>query len=107
MAIHIRRREFIFGLGGNNGCLAGSGARNGPKGCGELARRVLTTAGERGGTMNQHRRDFLEDSARLSAFALTNAAVWRIEPVIAQSGQGHELATMHIVELAQLLASQK
>src|SRR5215468_1169686 len=57
--------------------------------------------------MNQDRRDFLQDSARLGAFALTNSAVWRIEPVLAQTGQGRELATMTIVELAQLLGSQK
>jgi aspartyl-tRNA(Asn)/glutamyl-tRNA(Gln) amidotransferase subunit A len=57
--------------------------------------------------MNQDRRDFLQNSARVGAFAFTSAAVWRIEPVLAQSGQGHELATMTIVELAQLLASQK
>jgi hypothetical protein len=41
------------------------------------------------------------------AFALASAAVWRIEPVLAQSEQGRELATMTIVQLAQLLASQK
>jgi aspartyl-tRNA(Asn)/glutamyl-tRNA(Gln) amidotransferase subunit A len=57
--------------------------------------------------MNQDRRDFLQNSARLTAFVLTSAAVWRIEPVLAQSGQGRELGTMTIVELAQLLASQK
>jgi aspartyl-tRNA(Asn)/glutamyl-tRNA(Gln) amidotransferase subunit A len=57
--------------------------------------------------MNQNRRDFLQDSACLGAFALASAAVWRIEPVLAQSGQGRELATMTIVQLAQLLASQK
>src|SRR6516164_6784145 len=57
--------------------------------------------------MNQDRRDFLQDSGRLGAFALINASLWPIEPVLAQSGQGGELATMTIVELAQLLASQK
>ena len=57
--------------------------------------------------MNQDRRDFLQDSGRLGAFALINAALWPIEPALAQSGQGRELATMSIVELAQLLASQK
>jgi len=57
--------------------------------------------------MNQDRRDFLQDSARLSVFALASAALWRIDPAPAQSGQGHELATITIVELAQLLASQK
>ena len=41
--------------------------------------------------MNQDRRDFLQNSARLTAFVLTSAAVWRIEPVLAQSGQGREL----------------
>src|SRR6516165_4028328 len=57
--------------------------------------------------MNQDRRDFLQDSARLSVFALASAARWRIDPALAQSEQGHELATITIVELAQLLASQK
>ena len=57
--------------------------------------------------MNQDRRDFLQDSGRLGAFALINAALWPIEPALAQSGQGREFATMSIVELAQLLASQK
>jgi aspartyl-tRNA(Asn)/glutamyl-tRNA(Gln) amidotransferase subunit A len=57
--------------------------------------------------MDQDRRDFLQDSARLGAFALTSATLWRIEPVLAQSGPGHELATMTIVELSRLLASQK
>src|SRR6516164_10841032 len=57
--------------------------------------------------MDQERRDFLRDSARLGGFALASAALWRIDPAFAQSGQGHELATITIVELAQLLASQK
>src|SRR5262249_33822298 len=57
--------------------------------------------------MDQERRDFLRDSARLGGFALASAALWRIEPVLAQSGRGHELGTMTIVELSQLLASQK
>src|SRR5262245_38314247 len=57
--------------------------------------------------MDQERRDFLRDSARLGGFAFASAALWRIEPVLAQSGRGHELATMTIVELSQLLASQK
>src|SRR6478609_148759 len=60
-----------------------------------------------GRSMKHDRRDFLQDSARLGAFALTSAALWRIEPVLAQSGPGHELATMTIVELSQLLASGK
>ena len=57
--------------------------------------------------MKHDRRDFLQDSARLGAFALTSATLWRIEPVLAQNGPGHELATMTIVELSHLLASQK
>jgi len=57
--------------------------------------------------MEHDRRDFLQESARLGAFALASAALWRIEPVLAQSGPGRELATMTIVELSQLLASQK
>src|SRR5258705_2138019 len=57
--------------------------------------------------MDQERRNFLQGSARLGGFALAGAALWRIEPVFAQSGPGHELATMTIVELSQLLASGK
>jgi aspartyl-tRNA(Asn)/glutamyl-tRNA(Gln) amidotransferase subunit A len=57
--------------------------------------------------MEHDRRDFLQDSARLGAFALTSSTLWRIEPVLAQSGPGHELATMTIVQLSHLLASQK
>ena len=57
--------------------------------------------------MEHDRRDFLQESARLGAFAFASAALWRIEPVLAQSGPGRELATMTIVELSQLLASQK
>src|SRR5260221_9626880 len=57
--------------------------------------------------MDQERRIFLQGSARLGGFALAGAALWRIEPVLAQSGPGHELATMTIVELSQLLASGK
>ena len=57
--------------------------------------------------MDQERRDFLQDSARLGGVALASAALWRIEPVLAQSGRGHELGTMTMVELSQLLASQK
>jgi aspartyl-tRNA(Asn)/glutamyl-tRNA(Gln) amidotransferase subunit A len=57
--------------------------------------------------MNQDRRDFLQDSARLGAFALTSAAALRIEPSLAQTVQGSALATMTIVELAQLLVNQK
>jgi aspartyl-tRNA(Asn)/glutamyl-tRNA(Gln) amidotransferase subunit A len=57
--------------------------------------------------MDQERRNFLQDAARLGGFALAGAALWRIEPVLAQRGPGHELATMTIVELSQLLASGK
>src|SRR6266404_6618688 len=57
--------------------------------------------------MDQERRNFLQGSARLGGFALAGAALWRIEPVLAQSGPGHELATMTIVELSQLLVSGK
>jgi aspartyl-tRNA(Asn)/glutamyl-tRNA(Gln) amidotransferase subunit A len=57
--------------------------------------------------MDQERRDFLHDSARLGGVALASAALWRIEPVLAQMGQGHELGTMTMVELSHLLASQK
>jgi len=53
--------------------------------------------------MDQERRDFV----RLGGFALASAALWRIEPVLAQSRRGHELGTMTMVELSQLLASQK
>jgi len=57
--------------------------------------------------MDQSRRDFLQDSARLGAVAVASAALWRIDPALAQSGSGRELATMSIVELSHLLASQK
>jgi aspartyl-tRNA(Asn)/glutamyl-tRNA(Gln) amidotransferase subunit A len=57
--------------------------------------------------MDEDRRDFLYDSARVSAFALASTALWRIAPPVAQSGPGRELATMTIVELSRLLASQK
>ena len=57
--------------------------------------------------MDQERRNFLQDSAGLGGFAFAGAALWRIEPVLAQRGSGHELATMTIVELSQHLASGK
>jgi aspartyl-tRNA(Asn)/glutamyl-tRNA(Gln) amidotransferase subunit A len=57
--------------------------------------------------VDHDRRDFLQESARLGAFAVAGAALWRIEPVLAQSAPGRELATMTMVELSQLLASQK
>jgi aspartyl-tRNA(Asn)/glutamyl-tRNA(Gln) amidotransferase subunit A len=57
--------------------------------------------------MDDDRRDFLYDSARASAFALASTTLWRTVPVVGQSGPGHELATMTIVKLSRLLASQK
>src|SRR2546426_1343206 len=57
--------------------------------------------------MDEDRRDFLYDSARVSAFALASTALWPIAPAVGQSGPGRELATMTIVELSRLLASQK
>jgi aspartyl-tRNA(Asn)/glutamyl-tRNA(Gln) amidotransferase subunit A len=57
--------------------------------------------------MDRDRRAFLQGSARLGALAIASAALWRIESVLAQSAQGHELATMTIIELSQLLASRK
>jgi aspartyl-tRNA(Asn)/glutamyl-tRNA(Gln) amidotransferase subunit A len=57
--------------------------------------------------MDQERRDFLQDSIRLGGFALASAVLWRIKPVLAQSGRVHELGTMTMVQLSQLLASQK
>jgi aspartyl-tRNA(Asn)/glutamyl-tRNA(Gln) amidotransferase subunit A len=57
--------------------------------------------------MDQGRRDFLYDSAHVGVFALASASLWRIAPALAQSGTGHELATMTIIELSRLLASQK
>src|SRR6478736_5766607 len=56
--------------------------------------------------MNLDRRAFLQDSARVGAFALASAAFWR-GPALAQAGSGHELATLTIVELSELLASGK
>jgi aspartyl-tRNA(Asn)/glutamyl-tRNA(Gln) amidotransferase subunit A len=57
--------------------------------------------------VNQNRRAFLSDSARLGAAALAGTAFWRIAPALAQSGSGRELATMSIVELSRLLASRQ
>jgi aspartyl-tRNA(Asn)/glutamyl-tRNA(Gln) amidotransferase subunit A len=57
--------------------------------------------------MDQDRRDFLQDSARLGAFALTSAALWRIDPALAQSGSGRELATLSIDDLSHRLANLK
>jgi aspartyl-tRNA(Asn)/glutamyl-tRNA(Gln) amidotransferase subunit A len=57
--------------------------------------------------MDDDRRDFLFDSARASAFALASTALWRTSPAAAQSGPGHELATMTILELSRLLSSRK
>ena len=57
--------------------------------------------------MDKHRRGFLQDSARLGAFALTGGALWRIDPALAQSGSGRELNMMSIDDLSHLLAGQK
>ena len=57
--------------------------------------------------MNRDRRDFLQDTARLGALALTSAALWGVDPAFGQGGAGHELATMSIDELSHLLASRK
>jgi len=57
--------------------------------------------------MDLDRRAFLQYSAGVGAFALASAAFWRVEPAMAQAGSGHELATLTIVELSELLASGK
>ena len=57
--------------------------------------------------MDEDRRAFLSDSARVGAVALASTALWRIAPAFAQSGPGRELAMMTIVELSRLLASGK
>ena len=57
--------------------------------------------------MDLNRRAFLQDSAGVGAFALASAAFWRAQPAKAQAGSGHELATLTIVELSQLLANRK
>jgi hypothetical protein len=57
--------------------------------------------------MDQHRRGFLQDSARVGAFALTSPALWRIDPALAQSGSGRELATLSIEDLSHRLANLK
>ncbi len=57
--------------------------------------------------MDQDRRDFLCDSARLSAIALAGTALWRVAPAFAQRGPGRELAVMTIVEISRLLAGGK
>jgi aspartyl-tRNA(Asn)/glutamyl-tRNA(Gln) amidotransferase subunit A len=54
--------------------------------------------------MDLDRRTFLQDSAGMGAFALASADLWRVE---AQARSGHELATLTIVELSQLLANRK
>jgi len=57
--------------------------------------------------MDLDRRAFLQDSAGAGAFALASATFLRVEPAMAQAGSGHELATLTIVELSQLLANRK
>lgn len=57
--------------------------------------------------MDQSRRNFLYDSARLSVAALAGTALWRVAPTFAQHARGHELATMTITELSRLLASRE
>ncbi len=57
--------------------------------------------------MDEDRRDFLYDSARVSASELASTALWPMAPAIGQSRPGRELATMTIVELSRLLANQK
>jgi aspartyl-tRNA(Asn)/glutamyl-tRNA(Gln) amidotransferase subunit A len=52
--------------------------------------------------MQQNRREFLFDSARLGAFALAGPAVWNS---MARTTAQRELATMSIAELSNLLAS--
>ena len=57
--------------------------------------------------MNEGRRGFLQKSVRLGAFAFASAALSRIDPALAQSGPGRELATLTIAELSNLLARRK
>ena len=57
--------------------------------------------------MDQRRRDFLHEAARLSAIALAGAALWRKTPALAQGRSGHEVATMTIVELSRSLVGRK
>jgi len=57
--------------------------------------------------MNQDRRDFLHDSARLGAAAIAGTALGHMGPAHAHNAQGRELATMTIAELSRLLTSQK
>ncbi|MEO7501834.1 MAG: amidase family protein, partial [Gemmatimonadaceae bacterium] len=51
------------------------------------------------------RRQFLYDSARLSAFALAGSVLWRISPALAQMGSEGKLATMTLSELAHRLST--
>ena len=60
-----------------------------------------------GNVLDKHRRNFLQDSALLGAFALTGGALWRFDPALAQSGSGRELNMMSIDDLSHLLAGQK
>ena len=57
--------------------------------------------------MNQDRRDFLHDSARLGAAAIAGTALGHMGPAHAHNAQDRELATMTIAELSRLLTSQK
>src|SRR6266508_5807096 len=57
--------------------------------------------------VNQNRREFLCDSARMSAFALAGSALWRIAPALAQTATERELATMTLAELAHRLSTRQ
>jgi aspartyl-tRNA(Asn)/glutamyl-tRNA(Gln) amidotransferase subunit A len=57
--------------------------------------------------MSQNRREFLYDSARMSAVALAGSALWRIAPALAQTGKQRELATMTLAEIAHRLSTRE
>jgi aspartyl-tRNA(Asn)/glutamyl-tRNA(Gln) amidotransferase subunit A len=53
------------------------------------------------------RRQFLYDSARMSAFALAGSSLWRVAPALAQRGSVGKLATMTLSELAHRLKTRE
>jgi len=57
--------------------------------------------------MDEDRRDFLCGSARVGALVLAGSALGHLAPAGAQNQPGRQLATMTIIELSHLLASQR
>ncbi len=57
--------------------------------------------------MNKDRREFLFQFALVGGLVLGGPGLWQISLAMGQQKQGRELATMNIVELLRILASQK